>query len=182
MQIAEDALDLEPIGPKRLKSLATSNEMYLVSGGRHPGAEITTDSTGCHDCNAHLVLFRLVTDGIDQAFDFGRDNTPIAKPIARKSYDYIGRIDALAVEAHAGCWPGAVAAAAHQKIAGRLRIIDQIFALVGRAIRKRQYGEPLRSWHRTGARVPRIDVFHPLGRRQRIAGGRNCNKQAFERF
>ena len=56
MQIAERALDLQPIFADGLKLRTARDEMYLVAGRREPRAEITAHGSRCHDSDAHRAL------------------------------------------------------------------------------------------------------------------------------
>ena len=66
----------------------------------------------------------------DQAIDAAGDVRPVVQPVARKAQRHVGVADASLQEAGAGICD-AFLRAARQEMLGRVRLEDQIFALIG---------------------------------------------------
>src|SRR5436305_1807329 len=76
----------------------------------------------------------------NEALDIARDGAPVAEPFPRKADHDSRHFNPALIKAGARSW-SEIARAAHQK-AGRLGVVDEILALIRRAITKGQHGEP----------------------------------------
>src|SRR3984893_13644528 len=74
---------------------------------------------------------------LDQAVDAGRDGAPVGEPIARKPEGEGGVAERPFVKTHCQGKIAPRAAAPNQEAIGRRRIVDNVLALIGRAVRKR---------------------------------------------
>src|SRR5262249_24933533 len=79
----------------------------------------------------------------EQPIELVRNHAPIAQPIAREAHHHVGCVDAPFVETDARHWTGAVAGAAHAK-AWCWLIVDQVLALIGRAVAECDHGQSSR--------------------------------------
>ena len=92
----------------------------------------------------------------DQAIDSAGDVRPVVQPVARKAQGDVGLADAPLQEAGAGI-RDALLRAARQEMLGRVRLEDQIFALIGRFTAKTAERQTGRTGNRFGYQIARID-------------------------
>src|SRR5262249_49192325 len=116
----------------------------------------------------------------DQPIERAGNHAPVAEPIARETHDDFSRVDAAFIETYPRGGTGAVAAAAHEK--GRCSgIIDQVLALIRRAVAKGEKGKPVRAGHWLGRGIAWIERARTLGPGKRVAGGVDRHEHGWRR-